>query len=213
MPLQILRAVFDCNIFIQALLNPKGIAAQCLDAVGNKRVELYLSKATLDEIRDVILRPNIFARLPDATTEQFEAFIENLTNISSFIKIVPSSFKYERDPKDEMIVDLAVTCKADYIVSRDRDLLDLMTSFDDESKEFRQKFRPLKVVAPVEFLKIIAEKDLPLNSQFDNQQIEVVWNCDRTKIQGTWEFILKDESSGFKAIAGGFSWRKNFNLL
>ena len=82
MPLQILRAVFDCNIFIQALLNPKGIAGQCLDAVRNKKVELYLSKATLDEIRDVILRPNIFARLPDATTEQFEAFIENLTNIS-----------------------------------------------------------------------------------------------------------------------------------
>jgi len=163
MPLQILRAVFDCNIFIQALLNPKGIAGQCLDAVRNKKVELYLSKATLDEIRDVILRPNILTRLPDATTEQIEAFIENIINISSFIKIVPSSFKYERDPKDEMIVDLAAVCKADYIVSRDRDLLDLMASFDDESKEFRQKFRPLKVVAPIEFLKIIAEKDLRLN--------------------------------------------------
>jgi putative PIN family toxin of toxin-antitoxin system len=78
MPLQILRAVFDCNIFIQALLNPKGIAGQCLDAVRNKKVELYLSKATLDEIRDVILRPNILARLPDATTEQIEVFIENI---------------------------------------------------------------------------------------------------------------------------------------
>lgn len=83
---------------------------------------------------------------------------------SEFIKIVPPSFKYERDPKDEMIVDLAAVCKADYIVSRDKDLLDLMTNFDAESKEFRQKFRLLKVVAPAEFLKIIAEKDLPLNA-------------------------------------------------
>jgi len=162
MPLQILRAVFDCNIFIQALLNPQGITAQCLDAVRNKRVKLYLSKAALDEIRDVILRPNILVRLPDATAEQIEAFIEDIINISSFIKIVPPSFKYERVPKDEMIVDLAAACKADYIVSRDKDLLDLMTSFHSEGKEFRQKFRPLRIVEPVEFLKIVAE-DLSLN--------------------------------------------------
>lgn len=36
---------------------------------------------------------------------------------------------------------------ADFIVTRDKDLLDLMTGFTDECKEFRQKFRPLKVIA------------------------------------------------------------------
>jgi hypothetical protein len=33
-----------------------------------------------------------------------------------------------------------------------------MTGFNDDSKEFRQKFRPLKVVEPIEFLKIVEEK-------------------------------------------------------
>lgn len=53
---------------------------------------------------------------------------------------------------------MAVEAKADYIVSLDNDLLDLMTDFTDESKEFRQRFRPLKVVEPLEFLQIIRAK-------------------------------------------------------
>lgn len=150
------RAVFDCNIFIQAMLNPQGVAARCLDAVRNQEVELYLSKAALDEIRDVILRPNILVRLPDATAEQIEAFVENIINLSSFIKVVPPRFKYERDPKDEMIIDLAAAVEADYLVSRDKDLLDLMTGIDGDSKEFRQRFRALKIIEPLEFLQILA---------------------------------------------------------
>jgi hypothetical protein len=33
-----------------------------------------------------------------------------------------------------------------------------MTGFDEESKNFRQKFRLLKVIEPLEFLKIVEEK-------------------------------------------------------
>jgi predicted nucleic acid-binding protein len=68
----------------------------------------------------------------------------------------------ERDPKDEIIIDLAVETEADYIVSRDKDLLDLMINFSVEAKEFRQRFRPLKIVQPIEFLRIVQEEDLSL---------------------------------------------------
>lgn len=37
-----------------------------------------------------------------------------------------------------------------------------MTDFSIDAKEFRQKFRPLRIVEPIEFLKIMAEKNLPL---------------------------------------------------
>jgi predicted nucleic acid-binding protein len=73
---------------------------------------------------------------------------------------VPESFKFQRDPKDEIIINLAVICEAEYIVSRDKDLLDLMTGFTDDCKEFRQRFRPLEVVEPLEFLRIVEEKEL-----------------------------------------------------
>jgi uncharacterized protein len=163
MPVELIPAVFDCNIFLQSLLNPNSLAARCLEAVRNGNVKLFVSKDTLAEVRDVILRPNILARLPDADAAQIEAFLEDISNISTLILSVPESFKFQRDPKDEIIINLAVVCRADFIVSRDKDLLDLMSGFDDDCKEFRKRFRSLKVVEPLEFLRIVEEKELIVN--------------------------------------------------
>lgn len=150
-------AVFDCNIFIQSLLNPISIAAKCVEAARTGQVKLFVSKDALAEIRDVVFRPNILARLPDADNEQIEAFIEDILSVAVLIRTVPKSFKFQRDPKDEIIINLAVVAEAAYIVSCDQDLLDLMTGFTGDCKEFRQRFRFLRVVAPTEFLQIIEE--------------------------------------------------------
>ena len=158
MPFEIILAVFDTNIFLQSLLNPNSIAARCLESVRNGKVKLFVSKDTLAEVRDVVFRPNILARLPDADATQIEAFIEDISNISTLISFVPESFKFQRDPKDEIIINLAVVSEAEYIVSRDKDLLDLMNGFTADCKEFWQRFRPLKVVEPLEFLRIVEEK-------------------------------------------------------
>ena len=163
MPSETIFAVFDCNIFLQALLNPNGIAAKCLEKVRYGKVKLFVSKDTLAEVRDVVLRPNILARLPDAEPAQIEAFIEDISNISTLIQSVPETFKFERDPKDEIIINLAVASEAEYIVSRDKDLVDLMSGFTNDCKEFRQRFRPLKVVEPLEFLRIVEDKESSLN--------------------------------------------------
>ena len=159
MPSEIILAVFDCNIFLQSLLNPHSIAAKCLEKVRSGKVKLFVSKDTLAEVRDVVLRPNILARLPDADAAQIEAFIEDISSVSTLIHSVPETFKFSRDPKDEIIINLAVVAEVEYIVSRDKDLLDLMSGFTDECKEFRQRFRFLKVVEPLEFLRIVEEKE------------------------------------------------------
>jgi predicted nucleic acid-binding protein len=63
------------------------------------------------------------------------------------------SAKYAHSYLNWYYINLAVEVEADYIVSRDKDLLDLMNDYTDEAKEFRQRFRPLKVIEPLEFLK------------------------------------------------------------
>ena len=68
------------------------------------------------------------------------------------IRDVPRVFEYLRDPEDEPYLNLAISAKAAFLVSRDRDLLDLMTRHDTESKQFRQRFRFLKVIKPIDFL-------------------------------------------------------------
>ena len=74
---------------------------------------------------------------------------------------MPKEFSYPRDEDDEPYINLAIAAGAGFIISRDRDLLDLMTGHADKCKEFRQRFRPLKVVVePGEFLKVLEEGGL-----------------------------------------------------
>lgn len=157
MPGKRIRAVFDCNIFWQIFFSNKGITAGCWELVTNGTIELFVSPAVLDEIQDVLTRPETRARFSKATAQTVAAFLDEVLENSIFIHPVESHFIYPRDPKDEPYINLAVQSQADYIVSRDKDLLDLMTGFDNESKEFRKRFRPLSVIEPVTLLEIARE--------------------------------------------------------
>ena len=68
---------------------------------------------------------------------------------------VPQHFNYVRDPKDEKYLNLAIEINADYLVTRDNDLLDLIISDDIESKDFRNQFPQVKIIDPINFLIII----------------------------------------------------------
>ncbi|MEW6212624.1 MAG: putative toxin-antitoxin system toxin component, PIN family [Acidobacteriota bacterium] len=149
------RVVFDCMIYLQATISESGPAASLLRLVDSKMLSLFVSHEILDEVRDVLSRPKIRNKNPDITDERVDALITRILEKAAVVDDVPQHFSYARDPKDEKYVNLAVEAEADYIVSRDKDLLDLMTGHDDECKDFRRRFRHLKVIEPVEFLKTV----------------------------------------------------------
>ncbi len=146
--------IFDCNIVWQAFFFAHGVAGKCKKLVDEGRITLVLSAVVLDEMREVMTRPEMLERY-GATSEMVDAYLQNLKQISIALRSVPKVFSYPRDPDDEPYINLAVAAGADYIVTRDKDLLDLMTGYTDEAKEFRQRFRPLRVVDPVAFLREI----------------------------------------------------------
>ena len=153
------RVVFDCMIYLQGAARTKNPANACFELVKSEVVKLYLSRETLAEIEDVFTRPKFRNRFPSLTDKMIETFLDDIKSKAKILKNVPSYFSFTRDPKDEKYINLAVETKADYIVSRDKDLLDLMTDYTDEAKEFRQRFRPLRVIAPLEFLKEIEKNE------------------------------------------------------
>ena len=102
------------------------------------------------------------AKYPFLTLEFIEAYLIRVAQFAKFIKTFPLYFSFSRDPKDEKYINLALETEAQYLVTRDKDLLELMTDHSDEAKEFRQRFRHLKIVDPVEFLQIIRKLDLSL---------------------------------------------------
>ncbi len=105
-------------------------------------------------------RPKIRKRNPDITDERVDALINRILEKATVVNGVEQCFVYRRDPKDEKYINLAVEAEANYIVSRDKDLLDLMTGDTDECKDFRRRFKPLKVVGPVEFLKMVMPEEI-----------------------------------------------------
>lgn len=158
MPDAKIRAVFDCNTFIQALFNSSGTAGECFELVRREEITLFVSQDILLEIREVLQRPNLIARFPSITLERIDAFLEEILSFAVEIRNVPRRFQYERDPQDEPYLNLAIEAEADYIVSWDNDLLDLMSGTTVECKEFRQKFRLLKITPPTEFLQILSKE-------------------------------------------------------
>ena len=60
---------------------------------------------------------------------------------------VPTVYRFERDPKDEPYLNLAIATHAPFLVTRDHDLLDLMQ--DDAS---RKAYPGLTIIDPPAFL-------------------------------------------------------------
>lgn len=157
MPRHVFRVVFDTNVFIQAFLNPQGPSGQCFQIARDRLISVFVSKQTIRELKKVLERPAIRSIVKLNYDEQRDRFLEEMRTSVYRSTEVTQSFGLLRDPKDEMIIDLAIGCNADFVVSRDNDLLDLMTDVDDASKQFRQKFRELRIIQPNDFLQMIAE--------------------------------------------------------
>lgn len=147
--------VFYCGVFLQGLLSKSSPAVKCLELFENDRVRLVMSEDVLAEIKDVLSRPRLRENNPNLTDGKVEDLIEMLLLKAEFVEEVPEHFTFSRDPNDEPYLNLAIETKAVFLVSRDNDLLDLMTDHSDEAKDFRRRFRKIKIVNPVEFLQIM----------------------------------------------------------
>lgn len=144
---QRLPVVFDCIVFLQGAARMTGPAAACLKLVEDNQVELFLSARILAEIQDVLTRPKLQRKFPILTPDYVDAFLRTFTQKATIVSDVPHQFVYERDPKDEPYINLALAVGAVYLVSRDKDVLDLLSDPD-----FRSQFPTLTILDPVAFL-------------------------------------------------------------
>ena len=144
--------VFDCNILVQAIAFEDGPAAEAFRLAESGRFELFVSKATLAELRRVLGYEEVRAISPNMTPVRIAAFLRRLTFRATLLRRVRRQFHFQRDPKDEPYLDLVAAAKADYLVTRDKDLLSLMTGDSLFCKEFRLKTRPLTILDPIAFL-------------------------------------------------------------
>lgn len=140
-----MRVLVDANLFIAYLLKPRddSFVTLLLNAVVAGQVTLLMPAALLDEIEQTIKRkPHL---LPIITEAQLHRFLTLLQSLCEEIPLIREPIPpITRDPKDDYLIAYAVVGQADYLVSGDKDLLELQTAVPVtilNSTQFRQLLR------------------------------------------------------------------------
>lgn len=145
-----IKAVFDTNIYFQAAIGKNGPAEACWNLVREGVVTVFITDEILKEVAEVLRRPALRAKFASLTDARVRQILKNYHSFTVMIREVEKSFPLERDKDDEKFVDLALSTKASFLVTRDKDLLDL--TFDPR---FTSSYPNLKLVTPYEFLQAV----------------------------------------------------------
>ena len=113
------RLILDTNLWISFLITKNFSQLDHLLFV--KNVRLIFSQELLDEFLDVVKRPK-FRRL--FTTEDIEELLETIEAYADFLDVT-SNIDLCRDKKDNFLLSLAKDSQSDYLITGDKDLLEL----------------------------------------------------------------------------------------
>ena len=135
-----MRAVLDTNVVVSATLIRGGKEDRILRAWQREVFELVLSPQILDEMGRVLF----YEKLRTArwmAEEEVEALVRSLAREAV---LVPGRIlvKVSRDPGDDKFVEAAIEGQAQYVVTGDKDLLEL------------KRYRAVRIVTPAVFLTI-----------------------------------------------------------
>jgi len=150
-PLQ--RVIFDCNIYLQAAASSGGPAFACLEMAEQGLFSLVVSADILTEVRDVLNRVSVQKKIPKLTSAVANGFLIRVTEAANFVTPVPALITFDRDPKDQPYLNLALAAGASFIVTRDKDMLDLALEESEEGSRLRSAIPGFSVLDPASFLR------------------------------------------------------------
>ena len=113
-----IRAVLDTNIIVRGHISPHGTPAAVLDAFYDWQYVWVTSPLIIQEIDEVLRRPNIRI-LTGMSLAEIDEFVDLLWLET---KVVPGMFEIEKielDPTDDKFIAAAFEGRADYIVTED----------------------------------------------------------------------------------------------
>lgn len=116
------RIVFDTNAFISAAIIQNSVSNQAL-TVAAKQFEIVVSEATWIEFETRIERPKLFRYFGNLEAQR-EEVVKTIGRVVKHI-VVQSVITDCRDPDDNKFLALALDSEAEFIVTGDRDLLEL----------------------------------------------------------------------------------------
>jgi len=136
-----LKVVLDTNVLVSALLF-KGELSKLLFPL--KKFILLFSEETLNEFIKVLHYPKF-----SLTEDEIEYLLQ--FEILPYSKIVEVTFKFDKEicpnKDDQKFLELAVSAKANYIITGDKDSLNL------------KEINKIKILSPKGFLSLLKKKN------------------------------------------------------
>ena len=142
-----LKIVLDSNVFVSALINPRGKPAQILNYVFESKVRLFTSPSIIEELERVLSYPKLVKR-HGLEKQELKKFVSDLLSILSLVEGNKAIEVIAEDPADNNYLSCAVDAKADFIVSGDIHLLNL------------REYEGIQIITPAQFLEML-EKEKP----------------------------------------------------
>jgi putative PIN family toxin of toxin-antitoxin system len=137
-----MRVVLDTVVFVRALINPKGRWGRLLFDVSDRYV-IVSSPEIIKEILEVINRPELRRRFPEMA--RLPPLARVLSKLEDADVVEPRNrLSVCHDPHDDKFFECAVAGHADYIVSEDRDILDI------------PQYDGIKTVSAAQFLELLS---------------------------------------------------------
>lgn len=140
-----IRAVFDTNVFLRALINPHSRCGQLLgEFVAD--YELVFSPDIVREVLEVLHRPRLRAKFPQITqldVAHIIALFEQAVVVEP--RDVPP---ISRDPDDDKFLACVRAARAEYLVTEDKDLLVL------------ENYEGTRICQPAEFIALLERREV-----------------------------------------------------
>jgi putative PIN family toxin of toxin-antitoxin system len=144
-----MRALLDTNLFISYLLSSGRTGSAVgviLEAAFRGAFTLLFAIEIAEEmIATTAARPDLMARIGSGDVAEMFRQVENVAEVLPRLPAPPP--EVGRDRKDDFLIAHAVLAHADYLVSRDRDLLDLVD------------IAGVRFVSPPAFLEVLRAAD------------------------------------------------------
>ena len=137
------KAVFDSTVLVSAFLSKSGVSRELLRRAEAGIFIICVAEEILDEVQRVLLEYPRIRKRYRYSDEAVADYVDLLRIVAQVIIKLPKVEKVVRDPNDDMIIACAVKARAEYIVTRDKDLLIL--------KEYEE----IKLLSPEEFLGLL----------------------------------------------------------
>ncbi|MGA9349896.1 MAG: putative toxin-antitoxin system toxin component, PIN family [Anaerolineae bacterium] len=134
-------ALYDTNIFISGTFW-RGLPRRAIHLAKRGKVEVVTCESLLDELRDVLTRPDKPFRLSAKEADKV------INNVRSYVRLVTPTRKVDvcRDPSDNLVIECALAGGAQYIVTGDPDLKVL------------RRFEEIEIVDVRTFVSLIEER-------------------------------------------------------